>query len=425
MQYKKAWTVVPERNHVQVGPLIDWTWAQGWLRELNDREKAALYPAMSAPSALKLDFSSRETADVRVVDVVQNCVILLPPGAEYLALSYVWGVQDGAQHFQTTESNVQALEQTGSLEKHSLPATISDAMDVCRNLGQRYLWVDRLCIIQDGSWNHKSVQLNQMAIVYGRAALTIVAAEGNSADYGLEGMSLPRCQSRTLQVTDTFMVVKEAPPMYEILGNCEWNRRGWTYQENLASSRLLLFTKFGLILRDKCGAQVLTYSEGPVDFANGGAWNIDQVSILLAEYTGKVLTYPCDKLNAITGILHVLYGRRVSHGMPWDAFDNFILWVPVNAGCVVASDTPRAATDSAIFPSWSWASAYGPVEFGAEWDTIFSLAYWGMKIDGLCKSHESTRWEPAGPPNELSAKIMLKGAALAWQQGCLRSKMPE
>lgn len=46
-----------------------------------------------------------------------------------------------------------------------LPMTIRNAVDVVRLIGERYLWVDTLCIVQDDA-ETLQVELNSMARIY-------------------------------------------------------------------------------------------------------------------------------------------------------------------------------------------------------------------------------------------------------------------
>jgi hypothetical protein len=128
---------------------------------------------------------------VQVIDVTQACIVRLPPKSTYAALSYVWGGDTGDQA-QATTGNMPFLRQRGSLESIALPCTISDALVVCKNLGIFYLWVDRLSICQNDTSDDKTYQLNQMGAIYNRASVTIVAAAGGGASYGLPGISRPR-----------------------------------------------------------------------------------------------------------------------------------------------------------------------------------------------------------------------------------------
>ena len=77
----------------------------------------------------------------------------LPLGGRYVALSYVWG---SGRSFTAREGNFKDLLRFDEFRRYlpSLPRTIRDAIELVRALGERYLWVDALCIIQDSkrSW---------------------------------------------------------------------------------------------------------------------------------------------------------------------------------------------------------------------------------------------------------------------------------
>lgn len=124
-----------------------------------------------------------------VLDVIDMQLKELPvvngEPQRYVALSYIWGKHPVSQSpHVTTRSNVMLDIQQGSLEKvwDSLPRTIQDAILLINRLGERYLWIDSLCIIQDSS----SWELNakSMHMVYGNAHFTICVADGD-AETGL------------------------------------------------------------------------------------------------------------------------------------------------------------------------------------------------------------------------------------------------
>lgn len=86
----------------------------------------------------------------------------------------------------TTRSNVMRHIQHGGLENvwDRLPRTIQDAILLVSRLGERYLWIDSLCIVQDStsSWE---LNAKSMHLVYGNAHFTICAADGKDAETGL------------------------------------------------------------------------------------------------------------------------------------------------------------------------------------------------------------------------------------------------
>ncbi|KAK0707287.1 heterokaryon incompatibility protein-domain-containing protein [Lasiosphaeris hirsuta] len=110
----------------------------------------------------------------------------------YVALSYVWG---GGGHpstsqkpYTTTRANVMGHIQHGGLEKawDKLPQTIQDTILLVSQLGERYLWIDSLCIVQ-GSNSSWELNAKSMHLVYGNAHFTICAADDN-AETGLRAV---------------------------------------------------------------------------------------------------------------------------------------------------------------------------------------------------------------------------------------------
>ncbi|KAK3360503.1 hypothetical protein B0T25DRAFT_415770, partial [Lasiosphaeria hispida] len=65
------------------------------------------------------------------------------PG-KYLCLSHRWAK---APRLRALRSNLQEHQQ--ALPINQVPPTFAHAIEITRNLGFRYLWIDSLCIIQD------------------------------------------------------------------------------------------------------------------------------------------------------------------------------------------------------------------------------------------------------------------------------------
>ena len=97
----------------------------------------------------------------------------LPRPLRYVALSYVWvhWPQLLLEELNRERLSTPSGPGPGNV---STPATIRDAMAVCKAHGQHYLWVDALCIVQD-SETDKVAQIGAMDLVYRNADLTIVA----------------------------------------------------------------------------------------------------------------------------------------------------------------------------------------------------------------------------------------------------------
>ncbi|PNP59166.1 hypothetical protein THARTR1_01414 [Trichoderma harzianum] len=181
----------------------------------------------------------------RLVDTIDDCIILAPPDCRYIALSYVWGQ---SAILKLNGDNAEKFVRPGSLTRHmaDLPKTIQDAIHVVRSMGERYLWVDSLCIIPESP--QREEQIANMDSIYGAAVLTIVAACGSDANAGLRGVrkgSRIFSQSAATIWHDLTLVAAASPGD---IAESIWATRGWTYQEQLLSQRLLVFTTEGQVV---------------------------------------------------------------------------------------------------------------------------------------------------------------------------------
>jgi hypothetical protein len=155
-----------------------------------------------------------------VIDVVDECIVEGDIADRYLTLSYVWG---GVQTLQATTANIEQLRQSGSLtrDKVVLPKTIRQAIDVTRLLGERYIWIDQLSILQD-DYENKHDQIKHMAEIYANSYLTLVAATGNTADFGLVD-DIDQMLNET-PINEEYAARKTVPFLNDY---STWNRRGW------------------------------------------------------------------------------------------------------------------------------------------------------------------------------------------------------
>jgi hypothetical protein len=212
-----------------------------------------------------------------------------------------------------------------------------------------------------------------MAAIYHQAALTLVAATGDDATKGLPGVSYARdSKQHSICFDDGFKLVSCTIALDEWLEESKWKKRAWTYQEYLASKRLLFFGEYGLFVKTGFGLGSKTYAEGAAQRTH---FRDEKVGLELVEVIGeKELTHSSDILRASSGILHAVYGNRMSFGMPWDEFDAAILWMPT-----AWDHTLRQSTQMDHFPTWSWASSSSCVEFELQRKPVYSLAYWGRR----------------------------------------------
>jgi hypothetical protein len=154
------------------------------LQERFRRLKDALFVCeTSHRSCGQLVSREKTVPGLLLIDVKQRCIVSAKPGTKYIALSYVWG---GVKMLQTTRDNLADLKKPGSFVHNAekVARTILDAMDAVEALEESYLWVDSLCIVQDDA-SVKHDQISKMHIIYGQAALTLIAMSGEHANAGL------------------------------------------------------------------------------------------------------------------------------------------------------------------------------------------------------------------------------------------------
>lgn len=335
---------------------INWDQIEGWIEEYDSKFNNLIpEPSFVLPKQF------------RVIDVERDRVILAPDHCEFVALSYVWGKT--TSDLMLCISNVQQLAKDFSISRIDIPATIKDAMIACAMIGKRYLWVDRLCIVQDESDDIKLAQIERMGDIYSSAFLTIVGACGNDARSGLAGIDgKPRTRAPwVISLNKTILVEDVGYPFYvESEAIPRWHTRGWTYQELVLSSRLLIFTEFGVYYMRNPKDNFNGGDEGTFEFPSNGFLSLEiyefearDIRSLIETYSKRHLTYDAGRIRAFSGIFNHL-GIRHQSGMPWNEFDEYLFWRP----CLwkQASRTLDSSKAS-LFPTWSWSSVAGPVQF--------------------------------------------------------------
>ncbi|KIO04101.1 hypothetical protein M404DRAFT_15602 [Pisolithus tinctorius Marx 270] len=178
---------------------------------------------------------------VRMIDVTKMALVPASPDCRYVALSYVWG--GPGDYYWTTTKNINSRGHPTGLDAGILPATIRDAIHLTRRIGERYLWIGALCILQDSPAD-KGTQICIMDLIYSRATITIFAASGNGVRDDLPGISSgSRTITQHIKCVQGLHLAIPLPPLSEALNESIWNTRGWTFQEILLSRRRLVFTR--------------------------------------------------------------------------------------------------------------------------------------------------------------------------------------
>jgi hypothetical protein len=333
-------------------------------------------------------------SSMRVVDVARMAIVPAPPSCRYAALSYVWG--GTGERYWTTQANLKQRNMPGSLDTSTLPNTISDTIQLVRQLGERYLWIDALCIVQDDP-NDKAVQIRVMDLIYNNSAFTIFAVGCTSVQDPLPGVR-PGTRDPKQQVAKIQGLHLAAPlrsPTSAITSST-WNERGWTYQEAMLSQRRIFFTAHQVYFECKQD----TWSEDIVAEPTDVVWDVrphrsrgvGQITPasapindwmrnlylgpymrVIEEYTQRRLTVESDIVDAVTALLKVLtdayhlangnFDEAFKFGMPLGDLQQVLLWQPA----ANAPHSRRVPVDEMMvpWPSWSWAAWRGAARYAS------------------------------------------------------------
>ena len=232
---------------------VDMGMARDWLSECetHHKQKCALPDMATGESAFPVG-----PQDLLVVDVLHMNLCRMPHGSRYIALSYCW---PKVKTFVTAKSNVTKLYIPGSLKdnEEKIFQPIQDAIQCVSELGERYLWVDVLCIIQDDE-EHKCSQIQQMDRVYGSSLLTLIHAPPSARTQvethnGLAGYSKRYQTTKQVayQVQGMELLIP-LPRVDSVIEGSLWTTRAWTSQEERLSRRKLYFTQTQMYFQCSC-----------------------------------------------------------------------------------------------------------------------------------------------------------------------------
>lgn len=321
------------------------------------------------------DSAHHDSVTFRVIDVERLGVVEAPRGAKHVALSYVWKAAAPAQIDRLESSNVQALQQNGALTQNKLSGLIWDAMSLCRDLGERFLWVDRLCIVQDDADDSRA-QIAAMDWIYSSASLTIVAAVSDVSSLGLPGV---RGRPRKHSVFDHMRQLYTDNPavrdnMRLAIDGSVWNTRGWTFQERILSQKIVLISDYASYFlcpqdayQEDLGSVPSYLSESSTRHAEscsitplGNIMDFSEFCDTVEQYTSRNLSFETDILNAFVGVTNVLTAQldtETMYGLPESHLAEALLWGPAT------TNPMRRREGVPEIPSWSWAAWTGTLQY--------------------------------------------------------------
>jgi hypothetical protein len=213
---------------------------RSWIRRCDDSHEAFGCAALSETA-----LPSR-VMDVGTANEDRRLVRLVVPGpsqrGRYVALSHCWGNPSEEEREASCTFASNLAQRCEGIPVAQLGKTFQDAIAVTRGLGERYLWIDSLCIIQDdkSDWMHESTR---MGTVFSSAYCVIAATAAAGTQSGFlrpppanRFVALPTPSGAPLYLCET---------VDDFRGDVEQaglSRRGWVLQERALARRTIHFS---------------------------------------------------------------------------------------------------------------------------------------------------------------------------------------
>ncbi|KAF2111851.1 heterokaryon incompatibility protein-domain-containing protein [Lophiotrema nucula] len=208
----------------------------------------------------------------RLVEIQKGGFRLIIPSecgvrGSYATLSHCWG--NAPDFLKLTSTNMEQLRQWNPTDR--LPQTFQDAVRLCCHLHIKYLWIDSLCILQDGegSISDWSLHVTEMRVVYSNGVLNIAASRAAASNEGMYTFRNPNfVRPAVIQGNNRFGLSNEL----HLLVNAEFkepgatrpplNERGWVFQERILSRRVVHFEREQVFWECNDSALCETYPAG-------------------------------------------------------------------------------------------------------------------------------------------------------------------
>ncbi|KAI2615400.1 heterokaryon incompatibility protein-domain-containing protein [Hypoxylon sp. NC1633] len=359
------WDIVPLERHLPTATYSEESYAfatQALLQCLTSHKLCNNQTGDFLPLRL-VDVGTSGASSVRVIETLG----MDPTAAKYCALSHCWGPPETI----TTQLNDRTYEEyKKGIPVSALPKTFFDAVVFTRKLGQRYIWIDSLCIIQ-GNRDDWLTEGAKMCKIYENSLVTLSAASSSNGHGGLfykyERLEIaggtPQSSGQPYRVFARFAVNHrffDFPLM----------NRAWVLQERLLSPRTLFFTSQELVWECRscnvcqCSpilggftAQTAGFPVNsklqPIEKHLEGSALVSKWHEVVEVYSQLKLTKGSDKLMAIDGIAQYMgpiRGSQVYAGLWTDSLASDLAWT------VDTFDRNRSRALEWRAPTWSWAS---------------------------------------------------------------------
>ncbi|KAI0437052.1 heterokaryon incompatibility protein-domain-containing protein [Xylaria telfairii] len=406
------------QNSAGQGRILDPDWADlTFLREC--KRKCLLTHGGKCDNPMRIS----PVTPLLLIDVQNNCLVSGNEAGPYVALSYVWGTSSSPRRFNVPIGLLQKLKQSNGLDSLEAQPYVSPivrrAIALTSLIGERWLWVDVLCVPQ-GDFEVAAEQINMMGAIFGGAVMTIVSADGNAESglKGLEGISPSRELDQTIIPFGSERIVVGQHDIFSWDGDSPYHDRAWTYQEFKMSPRTIWFLDKLVSWKCQCSvwdeermfeSSLYTYIDPRPKTILAGIPDVPSIGHILSDYNNRQLTYPEDTLLGIQGFLSVLSRSfeggflYVSswYGLPETHFDRFLGWHPywgrTNLKRRVRSDRPNdALIGPSELPSWSWVGWQGLIDIGVRYDAT----YFNPSCERIAETIPIVTWYTSESPSD-------------------------
>ncbi|KAK7404072.1 hypothetical protein QQX98_010158, partial [Neonectria punicea] len=301
------------------------TLIRGWIQDCDKNHHECKPDSSLGPNRLPTRLIKIREGIVCVHEV-NSCDRHNPEMFQYTALSHRWGDNGIHQHFKTTSDNI-ADRRTGVPTK-ALPSMFQDAIKVTCELGLRYIWIDSMCIIQEGELCDFETEAKHMETVF-RLAYCVIAAS------------------------------RAAGTSHEFLGARP--ERTWVALPTSSGEEFLGDANF---------PNVATNS------TKGG--RIQLIKSLYKKYSKLEFTNDFDRPLAIAGLEQRLiraFDTKGGYGVFQLYLGRTLLWKRDSDKALRKIDFPPEQKFQV--PSWSWMACSGPIDFV---DTPFKEVDWNKDL---------------------------------------------
>jgi hypothetical protein len=173
----------------------------------------------------------------RLIEITKHRIKLVKPKAlvlskyeaPYATLSHCWGTNP--TFLTLTAQNSRRLHD--QIHLHELPKTFQDAILLCQRLGLLYLWIDSLCVTQEGEGSEADwlLHITEMRNIYRNCFVNIAASRAANASQGLYTLIKPW---RIDSMGDGSIPAGQFLLVHKTISKYGWEQapltnRGWVY----------------------------------------------------------------------------------------------------------------------------------------------------------------------------------------------------